>query len=143
MVYPRCFFMGDQASGSQHLHRKLFDPDLFHAFLFDQRGAGRSHPYLSVTANTTDHLVADIERIRTHFGIERWLIVGGSWGSTLALAYAERFPHRVTGLVLRAIFLGTDAEVEWAFVEGPKLFRPDLYCRLHGLATRGRARAAS
>jgi proline iminopeptidase len=124
---PALFLHGGPGSGSQHLHRRLFDPDLFHAFLFDQRGAGRSHPYLSVTANTTDHLVADIERIRIHFGIERWLIVGGSWGSTLALAYAERFPHRVTGLVLRAIFLGTDAEVEWAFVEGPKLFRPDLY----------------
>jgi len=124
---PALFLHGGPGSGAQHLHRKLFDPELFHAFLFDQRGSGRSHPYLSVAANTTDHLVADIERIRTHFGIEKWMLVGGSWGSTLALAYAERFPHRVTGLVLRAIFLGTDAEVAWAFVEGPKLFRPDLY----------------
>jgi proline iminopeptidase len=124
---PALFLHGGPGSGSQHMHRRLFDHDLFHAFLFDQRGAGRSHPYLSVTANTTDHLVADIERIRAHFGIERWLLVGGSWGSTLALAYAERFPHRVTGLVMRAIFLGTAEEVEWAFVEGPKLFRPDLF----------------
>ncbi len=124
---PALFLHGGPGSGSQHLHRKLFDPALFHAILFDQRGSGRSHPYLSVAANTTDHLVADIERIRAHFGIEKWLLVGGSWGSTLALAYAERFPQHVTGLVLRAIFLGTDAEVEWAFVDGPKLFRPDLY----------------
>jgi proline iminopeptidase len=124
---PALFLHGGPGSGSQHLHRRLFDPEIFHAFLFDQRGAGRSHPYLSLAANTTDHLVADIERIREHFGIEKWLVVGGSWGSTLALAYAERFPHRVTGLVLRAIFLGSTAEVQWAFVQGPKIFRPDLY----------------
>lgn len=124
---PALFLHGGPGSGAQHVHRNLFDADRVHAFLFDQRGAGRSHPYLSVKANTTDHLVADIERIRDHFGIDRWLIVGGSWGSTLALRYAEAFPERVLGLVLRAVFLGTRQEVEWAFVEGPKLFRPDLY----------------
>ena len=115
------------------MHRRLFDPARFHAFLFDQRGAGRSHPYLSLEANTTQHLIADIEAIRAHFGIERWLVVGGSWGSTLAIAYAEAHPERVTGLVMRAIFLGTRAEVEWAFVEGPKWFRPDLYSDFVGL----------
>jgi len=124
---PALFLHGGPGSGAQHAHRALFDPARHHAFLFDQRGAGRSHPYLSVNANTTAHLVADIERIREHFGIDRWLVVGGSWGSTLALAYAEAHPQRVTGLVLRAIFLGTRAEVRWAFVEGPQLFRPDLY----------------
>ena len=130
---PALFLHGGPGSGSQHLHRRLFDPARFHAFLFDQRGAGRSHPYLSLDANTTQHLVADIEAIREHFGIERWLVVGGSWGSTLAIAYAEAHPERVTGLALRAIFLGTRAEVEWAFVDGPKLFRPDLYADFVGL----------
>lgn len=124
---PALFLHGGPGSGAQHLHRRLFDPSRFHAFLFDQRGSGRSHPYLSLDENSTQRLIADIEVIREHFGIERWLIVGGSWGSTLALAYAEAFPQRVVGLALRAIFLGTRAEVEWAFVDGPKLFRPDLY----------------
>jgi proline iminopeptidase len=95
--------------------------------LFDQRGAGRSHPYLSIEANTTDDLIADIECIRLHFGIDRWLLAGGSWGSTLALAYAQKFPERVTGIVLRAVFLGTKEETQWAFVEGPKRFRPELF----------------
>ena len=129
---PAVFLHGGPGSGSQHLHRRLFDPARFHAFLFDQRGAGRSHPYLSLAANTTQHLIADIEAIRAHFGIERWLVVGGSWGSTLAVAYAQAHPERVTGLALRAIFLGTRAEAEWAFVDGPKLFRPDLYADFVG-----------
>jgi proline iminopeptidase len=129
---PALFLHGGPGSGSQHLHRRLFDASRFHAFLFDQRGAGRSHPYLSLAANTTQHLVADIEAIRAHFRIERWLVVGGSWGSTLALAYAEAFPERVAGLVMRAIFLGTRNEVEWAFVDGPKLFRPDLFADFIG-----------
>ncbi len=124
---PALFLHGGPGSGAQHWHRSLFEPKRHHAFLFDQRGSGRSHPYLTVEANTTDHLVADIERIRAHFGIETWLVVGGSWGSTLALAYAEAYPSRVSGLVLRAVFLGTSEEAHWAFVEGPQLFRPDLY----------------
>ena len=124
---PVVFLHGGPGSGSQHAHRELFDPTRFHAILFDQRGAGRSHPYLDCHANTTAHQIADIERIRAYFGIDRWLVVGGSWGSTLGLAYAEAHPERVAGLVLRAIFLGTDEEITWAFVEGPKRFRPDLY----------------
>ncbi|MCZ7595881.1 MAG: prolyl aminopeptidase [Hyphomicrobium sp.] len=130
---PALFLHGGPGSGAQHAHRRLFDPSRFHALLFDQRGAGRSHPYLSLTANTTQRLIADIEAIREHFGIERWLVVGGSWGSTLAIAYAEAFPERVSGLVMRAIFLGTHEEVEWAFVEGPKLFRPDLFAEFIAL----------
>lgn len=124
---PAIFLHGGPGSGSQHIHRRLFDPARFHAFLFDQRGAGRSHPHLSLNENTTQKQVADIEAIREHFGIDRWLVVGGSWGSTLAVAYAEAHPERVRGLALRAIFLGTRREVEWAFIEGPKLFRPELY----------------
>jgi proline iminopeptidase len=121
---PCVFLHGGPGSGSQHGHRALFDPGRDHAFLIDQRGAGRSHPYLSRVANTTQHLVADIEMIREHFGIAKWLVVGGSWGSTLGLAYAQAHPERVTGIVLRAIFLGTDAEVQWAFVDGPQKLRP-------------------
>src|SRR5690606_37693384 len=124
---PALFLHGGPGSGAQHSHRTLFDADRFHAIPFDQRGAGRSHPYLSTHANTTQHLVADIERIRTHFGFESMLIVGGSWGSTLALAYAETHPERVAGLVLRAVFLGTDAEVDWAFRRAAAEMRPDLY----------------
>lgn len=124
---PALFLHGGPGSGCQHSHRLLFDPARFHAVLFDQRGAGRSHPYLAMQANTTQHLVADIERIRTHFGFAKMLIVGGSWGSTLALAYAEAHPERVAGLVLRAVFLGTDEEVDWAFRRAPSELRPDLY----------------
>ena len=137
---PALFLHGGPGSGSQHAHRALFDPNRFRALLLDQRGAGRSHPYLSLEANTTQHLVADLEHIREHFGIDRWFLVGGSWGSTLALAYAETHPSRVLGLVLRAVFLGTPEEVAWAFVEGPKIFRPDLYADFVGyLPERARA----
>lgn len=124
---PALFLHGGPGSGAQHMHRRLFDPEIFHAVLFDQRGAGRSHPYLETRANTTGRLVEDIERIRQHLGFEKMLIVGGSWGSTLALAYAETYPERVSGLVLRAVFLGTDDEVDWAFRRGPSELRPDLY----------------
>lgn len=124
---PILFLHGGPGSGSQVLHRTLFDPARDHVFLIDQRGAGRSHPYLSCQANTTAHIVADLEAVRAHFAIDRWMLVGGSWGSTLALAYAERHPDRVTGLVLRALFLGTDEEVRWAFIDGPQIFRPELF----------------
>ena len=124
---PAVFLHGGPGSGAQHSHRALFDPARHHAFLFDQRGAGRSHPHLCCKANTTQHLIADIEAIRVHFNIDKWIVVGGSWGSTLALAYAEAHPARVTGLVLRAIFLGTRREVEWAFVRAPQIFRPELF----------------
>ncbi len=124
---PALFLHGGPGSGAQHSHRNIFDPDRFHTILFDQRGAGRSHPYLSLDHNDTDRLIQDIEKIRTHFGFEKWLLVGGSWGSTLALAYAQAHPNRVSGLVLRAVFLGTEAEVKWAFEDGPRRFRPDAY----------------
>ncbi len=127
---PALFLHGGPGSGAQHAHRSLFDPKLHHAILFDQRGAGRSHPYLSLDANTTDHLVADIERIRAHFGIDKWLVVGGSWGSTLALAYAEKYPERVSGLVLRAIFLGSAAEARWAFRRRAEAVPPGALRRL-------------
>lgn len=124
---PAVYLHGGPGSGCQPAHRALFDPARHAAVLFDQRGAGRSRPWLALTANTTAHLVADVERVRRWAGFERMLLVGGSWGSTLALAYAEAHPERVTGIVLRAIFLGTRAEAEWAFVHGPRLFRPELH----------------
>lgn len=124
---PAVFLHGGPGSGAQHSHRALFDANRDHAFLFDQRGAGRSHPYLATAGNTTQSLVADIEALREHFSIEKWLVVGGSWGSTLALAYAQAHPDRVSGLVLRAIFLGTKREVQWAFIDGPRTFRPEAF----------------
>lgn len=124
---PAVFLHGGPGSGAQHYHRTLFDPGRHRAVLLDQRGSGRSHPYLSLSANTTQHLVQDLEVVREHLGIERWLVTGGSWGSTLAIAYAQAYPQRVLGLVLRAVFLGTDEEMHWAFIDGPRRFRPDLY----------------
>lgn len=124
---PVIFLHGGPGSGCQPMHRTIFDPERDHVFFLDQRGAGRSHPHLSRRANTTEHLVRDIETVREHFGIERWLAVGGSWGSTLGLAYAQRHPERVSGLLLRAVFLGTASEVNWAFIEAPQAFRPELY----------------
>ena len=124
---PALFLHGGPGSGSQHAHRNLFEVDRNHAILFDQRGSGRSHPYLCVEANTTAHSIGDIERLREFDGFERWIVTGGSWGATLALAYAEAHPERVAALVLRAVFLGTEAEVAWAFIDGPKRFRPELY----------------
>jgi len=124
---PAVFLHGGPGSGCQPAQRQLFDPDRFRAVFFDQRGAGRSTPRRSRNANTTAHLVADMERIRQHLGIARWLVVGGSWGATLALAYAETYPERVLGLALRSIFLGTRPELDWAFGTGLGTMRPDLY----------------
>jgi len=95
--------------------------------LFDQRGAGRSRPHASLEENTTWHLVADIERLREALGIDRWLVFGGSWGSTLALAYAETHPGRVTGLVLRGIFLVRPQEIRWFYQEGASAIFPDAW----------------
>jgi proline iminopeptidase len=123
---PAVYLHGGPGSGCQPDHRRLFDPERFHAVLFDQRGAGRSRPKAHREANTLAHLIADMEVIRQKFGFERWIIVGGSWGATLALAYAEAHAERVSGIVLRATFLGTRAEVETAFTNVLARFYPDL-----------------
>jgi proline iminopeptidase len=130
---PAVFLHGGPGSGCRPEQQALFDSSRHRAILFDQRGAGQSRPERSLDANTTGHLVGDIERIRLDRGIDRWLVVGGSWGATLALAYAERFPERVAGLVLRSVFLGTRAELEWAFLEAPRRFRPGLLADLLSL----------
>ena len=123
---PAVYLHGGPGSGCQPDHRWLFDPERFHAVLFDQRGAGRSRPKGRREDNTLPHLIADMEMIRDKFGFERWIIVGGSWGATLALAYAQAYPYRVSGIVLRATFLGTRTELEGAFVDVLPRFYPDL-----------------
>jgi proline iminopeptidase len=123
---PAIYLHGGPGSGCQPDHRRLFDPERFHAVLFDQRGAGRSRPKGGREANTLPHLIADMEMIREKLGIERWMIVGGSWGATLGLAYAETHPSRVSGIVLRATFLGTRAELESAFLDSLRRFYPGL-----------------
>jgi len=110
---PVVFLHGGPGAGVSPYHRRFFDPARYRIVLFDQRGAGKSTPHAELRDNTTWHLVDDIEKIREHFGIERWVVFGGSWGSTLALAYAQAYPERVLGLVLRGIFLGRQDELRW------------------------------
>src|SRR5689334_19303052 len=124
---PAVYLHGGPGSGCQPDHRRLFDPERFHAVLFDQRGAGRSRPKGGREHNTLPHLIADMEAIREKFSFERWMVVGGSWGATLALAYAQAHPERVTGIVLRATFLGTMAEIKHGFLETLPRFYPGLY----------------
>jgi proline iminopeptidase len=123
---PVLFLHGGPGAGAGAVHRRFFDPGYWRVVIFDQRGAGRSRPLGSLQANTTPHLVNDIETLRRHLGIERWLLFGGSWGSTLALAYAQGFPHRVTGCALRGVFLGRPEEVEW-FLHGLGTLFPDAH----------------
>ena len=130
---PAVYLHGGPGGGCQPSHRQLFDPKRFRAVLFDQRGAGLSRPKRCLEQNTTQDLVEDLERIRNELEIERWLVVGGSWGATLALAYAETHPERVTGLVLRAVFLGGAQDVDWGLRHAPRTFHPDLWHRFAAL----------
>ena len=124
---PAVFLHGGPGAGSDKRARQFFDPRHYRIVVFDQRGCGRSRPSASLIENTTWHLVADIERLRKHLGIERWLVFGGSWGSTLALAYAEAHPERVTELVLRGIFLLRYAEIRWFYQHGASEIFPDCW----------------
>ncbi len=128
---PVLFLHGGPGAGAGAVHRRFFDPGFWRTVIFDQRGAGRSRPLGSLEANTTAHLVADIEALRWHLGIERWLLFGGSWGSTLALAYAQAHPDRVSGCVLRGVFLGRPAEVDW-FMHGVAAVFPDAHAAFAG-----------
>jgi proline iminopeptidase len=123
---PVVFLHGGPGGGCLPYHRRFFDPGFWRIVLFDQRGAGHSAPYAEVADNTTWHLVADMERLRAHIGVDRWLLFGGSWGSTLALAYAQAYPERCLGLVLRGIFLARPAEIEW-FMEGMRVVFPEAW----------------
>jgi proline iminopeptidase len=129
---PAVYLHGGPGSGCQPDHRRLFDPQRFHTVLFDQRGAGRSKPKGLREANTTAHLIADMETIRERFGFDKWLVVGGSWGATLALAYAQAHPDRVSGIVLRATFLGTREELDSAFLDVLPRHYPGLYADFLG-----------
>jgi proline iminopeptidase len=124
---PVIFFHGGPGAGLSPIHRRFFDPSYWRVVLFDQRGSGKSTPLGELRENTTWDLVADAERIREHLGIEKWLVFGGSWGSTLGLAYAEKHPGRVTGLVLRGIFLGRRWELEWSYADGVRRIWPDAW----------------
>lgn len=126
---PAVFLHGGPGGGISPDHRRLFDPALYDVMLFDQRGCGRSTPYAGLDANTTWHLVADMERLREVMGAEKWLVLGGSWGSTLALAYAERHPHRVSELILRGVYTLTRAELEWYYQFGVSEIFPDKWER--------------
>jgi len=129
---PAVFLHGGPGAGSSPDHRRLFDPERYRIVLLDQRGCGRSVPHASeapfaLATNTTWHLVADIERLRELLGIDRWLVLGGSWGSTLALAYAETHPDRVTELIVRGVFTLRKSELDWFYEGGAAALFPDLW----------------
>jgi len=133
---PALYLHGGPGSGSAPDHRRFFDPRAYRVVMFDQRGAGRSTPLAETRANTTAHLVSDIEQLREHLGIDRWLVFGGSWGATLALAYAQRHPERVRALVLRGIFLARAHEIAW-FLGGMGTIFPDAWERFAAFIPEG------
>lgn len=128
---PLLFIHGGPGGGSLPHHRRFYDPAFWRIVVYDQRGAGRSTPAAEIAANTTPHLVGDIERLREHLGVERWLLFGGSWGSTLALVYAQAHADRVLGLVLRGVFLATPPEFDW-FLHGMKRIFPEAWQEFTG-----------
>ena len=124
---PVVFVHGGPGGGTDAKQRRFFDPEHYRIVLFDQRGSGQSTPHASLEDNTTWHLVADMEQLREHLGIAKWQVFGGSWGSTLALAYAEKHPDRVTELVLRGIFLLQKWETDWFYQGGTSFLYPDAW----------------
>lgn len=135
---PVVFLHGGPGSSCNPQHRRFFDPSAYRIILFDQRGCGRSRPRGEVEANATPHLIEDMERLRHHLEVERWLLFGGSWGSTLALAYAIQYPARVTAMILRGVFLASPLELQWYFV-GLRHFVPEAWERfVEGISSPGR-----
>lgn len=128
---PVVFLHGGPGAGSSPKHRRFFDPQAYRIIIYDQRGAGRSTPLGELRDNTTPHLIADLEKLREYLGVEQWLVFGGSWGSTLALAYAEAHPQRCLGLVLRGIFLCRPSEIQW-FLYGLRNLFPDAWEQFAG-----------
>jgi len=126
---PAVFLHGGPGGGIAPAHRRLFDPARYDVLLFDQRGCGRSTPFAAIEHNTTWHLVADIEALRMMMGVERWQVFGGSWGSTLALAYAESHPERVSELIVRGVYTLTHAELAWYYQHGVSELFPDKWER--------------
>jgi proline iminopeptidase len=125
------FLHGGPGAGCVPNHRRFFDPACYRIILFDQRGAGKSTPYAEIKDNTTPHLIADMERLREHLKIERWLVFGGSWGSTLALAYAQTHPQRCSGLILRGVFLCRESEIKWFLYDLKNIF-PEAWREFSG-----------
>lgn len=124
---PVLFVHGGPGSGCEEYHRRFFDPEVYRIILFDQRGSGKSTPHAELEGNTSQALVADMEAIREHLKIDKWVLFGGSWGSTLALLYAETHPERVLGLILRGIFLCRRREIDWFYQEGANRIFPDAW----------------
>ncbi len=126
---PVVVLHGGPGGGCSPTMRRFFDPNTYRVILFDQRGCGRSKPAASVEANTTQHLIADIEQIRETLGIASWMVFGGSWGATLALAYAQAHPDRAAYLILRGVFMGTAAELDWFYGGGAGRFFPEIWAQ--------------
>ena len=124
---PVLFVHGGPGGGCSPKHRQFFDPNKYRIILFDQRGSGKSKPHACLTNNTTAHLIKDIEKIREHLKIERWILFGGSWGSTLSLLYAQAHPKRLLGLILRGIFLCRKDDVDWLYQQGADRFFPEYW----------------
>ncbi len=124
---PVVFLHGGPGAGCSAYHRRYFDPDVYRIILFDQRGCGKSTPHASLENNTSWDLVSDIELIREHLKIEKWVVFGGSWGSTLGLLYAQTHPQSVSGLILRGIFLARDRDVQWFYQKGTSRIFPDYW----------------
>ncbi len=124
---PVLFVHGGPGGGIEPIYRRYFDPQLYRIILVNQRVSGKSTPHAEIRENTTQHLVSDMERVREAAGVERWLVFGGSWGSTLGLAYSQAHPDRVTGLILRGIFLCRDEEIRWFYQDGASRIFPDRW----------------
>jgi len=124
---PALFLHGGPGACCEPYHRGFFNPQRYRVVLFDQRGSGRSSPHAELTGNSTPQLVADVERLREHLGIDRWVVFGGSWGSTLGLAYAQAHPDRVLGLILRGIFLCRKRDIDWFYQDGASRIFPDYW----------------
>ncbi len=124
---PVLFLHGGPGAGCESYHRRFFNPDQYRIVLFDQRGCGRSTPHAELNCNTTQSLMDDIEIIRNKLGVERWVIFGGSWGSTLALAYAQTYPQNVQGMILRGIFLCRPQDIDWFYHSGASRIFPDAW----------------
>lgn len=131
---PVLFIHGGPGAGSTEKSRRFFDPEKYHIIVFDQRGCGRSKPHLELQNNTTPDLVGDIEQIRTHLNIDDWVLFGGSWGSTLALVYAQTHPVRVKAMVLRGIFLARQQDQDWLYKkDGAARVFPDHWAHFEEL----------
>ena len=124
---PILFLHGGPGGHCRSDHHGLFDPKIFKSIIYDQRGCGKSKPYRILENNNTKNLISDIEKIREFLKIDKFILMGGSWGATLALCYAQLYPQNIRGIILRSVFLGTMAEIDWAFINAPKIFAPELF----------------